>query len=392
LQPEPIPDPSRPERATPKTSQPLPADLVRALEWLRGRLSEPVQLEQLAEVAGVRPRTLEAHFRSFLGTTPLGWVRRMRLAHARRRLLNPDRDATVTDIAIASGINQLGRFATEYRKAFGEVPSATLKRMRQPPGDADAMDDALLSTLKALPLAFAVAPRECNAALDQLSRPIELAPTYGLPKAVAAWCWGQRASHRFSSTADADRDRSCRLAEEAYDLSPHDALTVTLSSGALVLAHHLEEGDRRLERALALDPWLAYAWIRRGWMSAYLGDIDSALRELRTALHLAPFEPLRHLGFIGMGCAYFGAERYDRAAQWVRAGVDASPGSFWATRVAVAAASLSGARAEARRMARQLMRKDPDLTISEAARAWPFTPGFISRLADGLAIAWLPRG
>jgi tetratricopeptide (TPR) repeat protein len=142
---------------------------------------------------------------------------------------------------------------------------------------------------------------------------------------------------------------------------------------------------------MALDPWLAYAWVRRGWMSAYLGDSDSALRELRTALHLAPFEPLRHIGFIGIGCAHFGAGRYDRAAHWVSAGVDASPGSFWATRVAVAAAALSGARAEANRIARQLMRKDPDLTIAEAERAWPFSAAFVSRLSDGLAIAGIPR-
>jgi len=385
-------DPINARCEIPESSRPLPADLVRALEWLRGRLSEPIQLEQLAQIAGVRPRTLEAHFKLFLGTTPLGWVRGMRLTHARQRLLNADPDATVTDIAVASGISQLGRFAAEYRKSFGELPSATLQRMRGPPADAEAMNDALLLTLRALPLAFAVAPKQCNAALEELGRPIELAPSYGLPKAVAAWCWGQRASHRFSSTPDVDRDRSCRLADEAYDLSPHDALTVTLSSGALVLAHRLDEADRRLERALALDPWLAYGWIRRGWMSAYMGDTEGAFRELRIALHLSPFEPLRHLGFIGMGCAYFGAEQYDRAAQWVRSGVEASPGSFWATRVAVAAAALTGARTEARRMGRQLIRKDPDLTISEATQAWPFTPAFMSRLGDGLAIAGLPRG
>jgi tetratricopeptide (TPR) repeat protein len=169
-------------------------------------------------------------------------------------------------------------------------------------------------------------------------------------------------------------------------------LTLTLSSGALVLVHRLEEADRRLERALALDPWLAYAWIRRGWMSAYFGDGDSAIRELKTALHLMPFEPLRHIAFIGMGCAYFAAERYDRAVQWVRSGVEACPESFWADRIAVAAASLMGARAEARRMGRRLMRKDPDLTISEARRAWPFTPAFMSRLGHGLEIAGLPRG
>jgi hypothetical protein len=42
-------------------------------------------------------------------------------------------------------------------------------------------------------------------------------------------------------------------------------------------------------------------------------------------------------------------------------------------------------------MGRQLMRKDPDLTIAEARQAWPFTPAFMSRLGDGLEIAGLPR-
>jgi hypothetical protein len=36
-------------------------------------------------------------------------------------------------------------------------------------------------------------------------------------------------------------------------------------------------------------------------MAAYFGDGDAAIRELSAALHLMPFEPLRHLSFIGMG-------------------------------------------------------------------------------------------
>src|SRR6185437_5911624 len=105
-------------------------------------------------------------------------------------------------------------------------------------------------------------------ALEELGRPQELAPGYGLPKAVAAWCWGQRASHRFSSTPDGDRTLSLQLAQEAYELAPNDALTLTLSSGALVLARRLEEPHRRLEHALGPDPGLAYAWVRRAWMLA----------------------------------------------------------------------------------------------------------------------------
>lgn len=371
----------------------LPADLARALGWLRSHLSEPIQLDLLAQIAGVRPRTLESHFRMFLGTTPLGWVRRMRLARARQELLHAGPPATVTDIALANGFSQLGRFAGQYRRLFGELPAATLQRRGQSSvncTDPD-IDEAIRLTLGALPLAFALASNKCNAALEQLERPQALAPTYGLPKAVAAWCWGQRAAHGFSSTPEIDRQRAYRLAEEAGVLGAHDALTLTLSSGALVLAHRLEEADMRLERALVVDPWLAYGWIRRGWMSAYFGDSDGAIRELRTALHLMPFEPLRHITFIGMGCAHFAAERYERAALWVKSGVKGYPGSYWAERIAVAAVGLIGARSEARRMGRRLMRKEPDLTSSKARQAWPFTPGFMSRLADGLEIAGVPR-
>jgi AraC-like DNA-binding protein len=374
-------------------SRPLPADMVNAFRWLRGHLSEPVRLEQLADIAGVRPRTLETHFRLFLGTTPLGWVRRMRLTQARQRLLRSAGKATVTDVAVATEFNQLGRFAAEYRKVFGELPSATIQRSKGPPAEKfdEDVDEAIRLTLSALPLAFAVAREQCDLALEGLSRPLDLAPDYGLPKAVAGWCWAQRAAHDFGSTPDADRDRAYRLAEAAYDLGADDALTLTLSSGALVLLNRLDEADQRLERALALDPWLAYAWIRRGWMSAYLGDHDSAVHELRTALHLMPFDPLRHLTFIGMGCAHFAAERYDRAALWIRSGLETYPQSYWAERVAVAAVALTGAGAAARRMGRQLMREEPNLTVARARRAWPFTSRFMSCLGDGLEIAGVPK-
>lgn len=392
------PDPIRPtDREAPDTqgfSPALPADVVRVIDWLRGHLSEPIELEKLAQIGGVRPRTLETHFKIFLRTTPLGWVRRMRLARARQELQRSAASATVTDIALSNGFSQLGRFAARYRKVFGELPSTTIQRTKLASTNDHVdwdIDEAIRQTLSALPFAFAVERSQCNAALERLSRPQELAPGYGLAKAAAGWCWAQRAAHNFGATPDVDRDQAYKLAEEAQTLAPDDALTLTLSSGTLVLLHRLEEADRRLERALALDPWLAYAWIRRGWMSAYFGDSDGAIRELRTALHLMPFEPLRHITFIGMGCAHFVAERYDRAALWVQSGIEVYPESFWAQRIAVAAMALTGSRAEARRMGRRLMRKEPDLTISEARQAWPFPLTFMSRLGDGLEIAGVPK-
>jgi AraC-like DNA-binding protein len=371
---------------------PLPADLARALGWLRSHLSEPINLERLAAVAGVRPRTLETHFRTFLGTTPLGWVRRMRLTHARRELERARADATVTEVALTSGFTQLGRFAANYREVFGETPSMTLRRNRHARAGADEVDDeALRLTWQAMPNVFAIAPRECREALDALDSVLRIAPGYGLPVALSAWCWAQRAAHGFSATPRKDREHALQLAAQARGLAVNDALALTLASGALTLAHRLEEADRLLERALALDPWLPYAWVRRGWASVYMGDPGAAHRELRMALHLAPVGPMRHIAFIGMGCAHFASGRYERAARWVQSGTQAFPGAVWADRIAVAAAVHAGAKADAGRIARRLLRKDPHLTVDGARNAWPFPAAFMTHLADGLRIAGVPQ-
>jgi AraC-like DNA-binding protein len=371
----------------------LPADLIRALDWLRSHLSEPVDLDRLATVAGVRPRTLESHFRTFLGTTPVGWLRRMRLAHARRELERARAEATVTEIAVASGFNQLGRFATHYRAVFGEPPSMTLRRSRHSStiGIDQIDDEALRLTLQAMPSVFAIAPRECSEALDILEKVQRLAPGYSLPVALAAWCWAQRAAHGFSATPRQDREHALLLVGQARGLASNDSLALTLASGALTLAHRLDEADRLLERALVLDPWLPYAWVRRGWASVYMGDPDAAYRELKIALRLAPVGPMQHIASIGVGCAHFASGRYELAARWVQDSTQAFPGAVWADRIAVAAAVHAGTKAEARRIARRLLRQDPHLTAENARKAWPFPPAFMRRLGDGLEAAGVPR-
>jgi AraC-like DNA-binding protein len=369
----------------------LPPGLTQALEWLEARLDQPVQLETLAAAAGMRPRTLEAQFRKHLGASPLTWVRRTRLARARQQLIAAAGETSITSVALANGFGQLGRFAADYRRQFGELPSETLRAARtRPPPEDDRADEALRLAWRALTSAFIVGPGPCSAALADAEHAQELAPRNALPKAIAAWCWSQRAAHNFSATPGLDRSRALRLAAEAERLAPRDALVLSLCSGALTLTRRLAEADRLIERSLAVDPWSPWGWIRRGWLSAYAGDGDGALRDLRITLRVMPFEPLRHLALIGIGCAHFDAGRYDRAARWVADGVAAGPDSFWADRVLVAAAAHAGARAEARRSARRLLRKDPGLTVTVARDAWPFRPGFMDRLADGLRLAGIP--
>ena len=222
----------RPKRSThhePALGRDAPEGLARALAWLNGQLEEPVQLETLAAIAGVRPRTLEAQFKRHLRTTPLGWTRRLRLARARQKLLSAPDSATVTDAAMATGFAQLGRFAAYYRRQFGELPSQTLRTARTGHGDGGNDDDeALRLSWRAMASAFGVGPAACQAALADVEQARELAPHLALPKAIAAWCLSQRAAHNFSRTPQLDLAQAGRLAGEARKLAPHDALSLSL--------------------------------------------------------------------------------------------------------------------------------------------------------------------
>jgi AraC family transcriptional regulator, ethanolamine operon transcriptional activator len=100
-----------------------------AIEYMRaadlGNLSAPA----LCAAVGISQRTLEYAFQERLGTSPMVFIRRLRLHAVRRALLAAERGgATVTELAMAFGFYQLGRFSAEYRALFGELPSATLTR------------------------------------------------------------------------------------------------------------------------------------------------------------------------------------------------------------------------------------------------------------------------
>ena len=108
--------------------RPLPRDLRKVLDRLEAEPNRPWRVEDLAAVSGVARRTLHKHFRSFLGRSPMEFLRELRLDRARQELLRASPGAGVTEVAESCGITHLGRFATRYRERYGESPSATLRR------------------------------------------------------------------------------------------------------------------------------------------------------------------------------------------------------------------------------------------------------------------------
>jgi AraC-like DNA-binding protein len=98
-------------------------------DWIDSRLDEPITIGRLCQVAGVGERRLQKAFESRRGVSPMRFVTERRLAEAHRRLLGNTR-SDVTHIALGLGFRHMGRFALEYRAAFGESPSQSLRKAR----------------------------------------------------------------------------------------------------------------------------------------------------------------------------------------------------------------------------------------------------------------------
>jgi transcriptional regulator GlxA family with amidase domain len=104
--------------------------VARVNAFLRENLGEAVTVPELSRIAGVSERTLRAAFHDVIGMSPKQHLIRQRLHAAHAALCAADpQSTTVTDIAMAFGFFELGRFARRYRRVFGEVPSRTLRQV-----------------------------------------------------------------------------------------------------------------------------------------------------------------------------------------------------------------------------------------------------------------------
>jgi AraC-like DNA-binding protein len=100
----------------------------KAEAFIRANLGAAITVEAIVEASGVSSRSLFYGFRRWRGTTPLSFVKGVRLDKARDELLRIARSGgSVTDVAVQVGYNYMSRFSSDYKARFGEKPSETLR-------------------------------------------------------------------------------------------------------------------------------------------------------------------------------------------------------------------------------------------------------------------------
>jgi transcriptional regulator GlxA family with amidase domain len=106
-----------------------PSAVRRAAAFIDEHAGDPIGITEIAAAAGLGARTVQEAFRRHLDTTPMTYLRKVRLDRAHRDLqqADPDGEVTVADVAARWGFAHHGRFSAAYRAQFGCPPSRTFR-------------------------------------------------------------------------------------------------------------------------------------------------------------------------------------------------------------------------------------------------------------------------
>jgi AraC-like DNA-binding protein len=106
--------------------------VAKAISWLRANFSQPMKVEDLAELVHMSVSSFHEHFKSVTSMSPLHYQKVLRLQEARRLMMS-----TMTDAGTASqrvGYLSASQFSREYSRFFGSAPTRDIARLRQDTG------------------------------------------------------------------------------------------------------------------------------------------------------------------------------------------------------------------------------------------------------------------
>ena len=271
------------------------------------------------------------------------------------------------------------------------IRAAEIEQARRKRPDSVAAYDLVLRAMPHLWTHRAEANAEAIRLLDEAHR---IDPDYGRASAFAAWARAQQVVYNWADDIAAMRAEGDRLIALAADTVSDDPTALcALSTATMLLFADLDRAQSFVDRALLLDPNLAWGWARRGFLNIYRGQPQEGVACFERAIRLSPLDPFSFNCYIGLGLARFASGQPAEAVEWTRRAMREKVGLTWAYRDLAAFLGAAGKIDEARDAAVKLRQTHRHVTVAEVADALRFMePSLLARYLDGLRMAGLPEG
>ncbi|MDP4533525.1 AraC family transcriptional regulator [Marinobacter salarius] len=100
-------------------------------DYISRNINDNISITELASQLNMSKSKLFGEFSREKGISPAAYIKQKKLIAIHERLSNPNKDSTsVSQIALDFGFNHLGRFSSDYKKLFNELPSETVRKSR----------------------------------------------------------------------------------------------------------------------------------------------------------------------------------------------------------------------------------------------------------------------
>jgi adenylate cyclase len=279
------------------------------------------------------------------------------------------------------------------QKVVGEiaprVEDAEIARaLRRSSDSTDAYD----CYLRGLANHYPITSETVDRALEFFTKAIAFDPGYASAYGMSMFCHASRVGFGFARNIDEGKAEISRLVEILLRVGQDDG--VAMAQAAWSVAYVLRDivlAKQMIDRALELNPNLAYAWINSGWINGWLGQPELGLEDLIRAKRLDPRGQFTRASAIAH--AYFFLNRFEEALAEAEGQLRGNPKAHPALRIGAASAAFAGRSDTARSLADRLRAVDPAFRISDLKEILgPYQESaFIEKYAEALRMAGLPE-
>lgn len=198
----------------------------------------------------------------------------------------------------------------------------------------------------------------------------------------------------WSLDVEQDTQRALDLAARALDVSPDNAFCLTIDGFAHSnLKRRLDVAEQRYSAALASNPNEALCWLLKGAMHTFKDEAGPAVEASEIARSLSPLDPFSYYFDAHRAGAYLCAGDYETAFSLADSAFTKNNRHLSSLRIKIFAAYHAGKDELLPELGRQLLQRQPDLTIEAYTRSHPSAGSAMGeRMKRALIAANIPQG